>query len=43
MDDIFSPVWSGNVGMEASLNELHIYSHKNPYTPIGENHELVWT
>ena len=43
MDDIFlRQVWSGNAAMEASLNDLHVYSHKNPYTEVGESHTLVW-
>ena len=43
MDDIFlRQVWSGNAAMQASLNELHLYSHQQPYSKIGDDHDLIW-
>lgn len=43
MDDIFlRQVWAGNAAMQTSLNELHIHSHQEPFTPIGDQHDLIW-
>ncbi len=43
MDDIFfRQVWSGNAAMQAALHELHVFTHQQPYSTIGEQHDLVW-
>ncbi len=43
MDDIFlRQVWSGNVAMQQELAALHQYTHDQPFSKIGENHDLVW-
>jgi hypothetical protein len=43
MDDIFfRQVWAGNAAMQAQFTKLHEFSHTNPFTPIGENHDLVY-
>jgi hypothetical protein len=43
IDDIFlRQAWSGNVAMQSELAALHRYTHDQPFTPIGENHDLVW-
>jgi hypothetical protein len=43
MDDIFfRQVWAGNAALTKQFTELHEFSHKNPFTPIGENHDLIY-
>jgi len=43
MDDIFfRQVWSGNAALQAKIDEVHDYSHKQPFSPIGDNHDLIY-
>ncbi len=43
MDDIFfRQVWSGNAALQTSLDEVHKYSHDQPYSKIGDDHDLIY-